>query len=94
MLSEKDFPRWVFRSGETRLAESLEDYDEALQNGWFGTVGEASEAKAKATEPAKVVEPLPTRAELEAKATELGLKFDGRTSDKKLTDLIAAELEA
>jgi hypothetical protein len=26
----------------------------------------------------------PTRAELETKARELGLKFDGRTSDKTL----------
>ena len=41
------------------------------------------------------VEPtLPTRAELEQKANELGLKFDGRTSDKKLGDLIAATLES
>jgi hypothetical protein len=30
----------------------------------------------------------PTRAELEAKATELGIKFDGRTRDKKLAQLI------
>lgn len=35
----------------------------------------------------------PTRAELEAKATELEIKFDGRTSDKKLRDQIAAALE-
>lgn len=30
----------------------------------------------------------PTRDELEAKATELGIKFDGRTKDKKLKKLI------
>lgn len=35
---------------------------------------------------------MPTREELETKATELGLKFDGRTSDKKLTKLIAEAL--
>lgn len=35
----------------------------------------------------------PTRAELEQKAKELGIKFDGRTSDKKLGELIATELE-
>lgn len=35
----------------------------------------------------------PTRAELESKATELGIRFDGRTSDKKLGALIAASLE-
>jgi hypothetical protein len=34
----------------------------------------------------------PTRAELEAKATELGIRFDGRTKDKKLGQLIADRL--
>jgi hypothetical protein len=34
----------------------------------------------------------PTRAELEAKATELGIKFDGRTKDKKLGQLIQDKL--
>lgn len=36
----------------------------------------------------------PTREELEQKATELGLKFDGRTSDKRLAALIAEALAA
>jgi hypothetical protein len=36
----------------------------------------------------------PTRAELEAKATELGIKFDGRTKDKKLGQLIQDKLGA
>ena len=34
----------------------------------------------------------PTRAELEAKANELGIRFDGRTKDKKLGQLIADRL--
>ena len=34
----------------------------------------------------------PTREELEAKATELGIKFDGRTKDKKLGQLIQDKL--
>jgi hypothetical protein len=34
----------------------------------------------------------PTRAELETKATELGIKFDGRTKDKKLGQLIEDSL--
>jgi hypothetical protein len=34
----------------------------------------------------------PTREELEAKATELKIKFDGRTSDKKLGQLIESKL--
>lgn len=36
----------------------------------------------------------PTRAELEAKATELGIRFDGRTKDKKLGQLIQDRLSA
>jgi len=34
----------------------------------------------------------PTRAELEAKATEIGIRFDGRTKDKKLGQLIQDRL--
>jgi hypothetical protein len=34
----------------------------------------------------------PTRDELEAKATELGIRFDGRTKDKKLGQLIQDRL--
>ena len=36
----------------------------------------------------------PTRAELEQKARELGVKFDGRTGNKKLAALIAEQLAA
>ena len=36
----------------------------------------------------------PTRTELEAKAKELGIKFDGRTGDKKLGQLIQDKLSA
>jgi hypothetical protein len=47
--------------------------------------------------PAPDLEPIsddtaPTRAELEAKATELGIRFDGRTKDKKLGQLIQDRL--
>lgn len=35
----------------------------------------------------------PTREELEAKATELGIKFDKRTTDKRLLDKIAEALK-
>ena len=33
-----------------------------------------------------------TREEMEAKASELGIKFDGRTTDAKLMDKIATAL--
>jgi len=36
----------------------------------------------------------PTRAELETMATELGIKFDGRTTDKRLSDKIDQSLGA
>ena len=44
-------------------------------------------------QPAPAIEPVidnaaPTRAELETKAKELGIRFDGRTKDKKLGQLI------
>ena len=61
----------------------------------------AAEAKAQAeaqTEAQEVmdIEPIdesaPTREELEAKATELGIRFDGRTKDKKLGQLIQDRL--
>jgi len=81
--------------------------ESALADGWKLTTPEAKQAHAdsvaaaqaereKAAEQAEAVsdDAGPTRAELEQKAAELGIKFDGRTSDKKLRDLISATLEA
>ena len=45
--------------------------------------------KQPAIKPVPVIEDAPpTRAELETKAKELGIRFDGRTRDKKLGQLI------
>jgi len=56
---------------------------------------QAAAAEAKAQEVVDI-EPAddaaPTREELEAKATELGIRFDGRTKDKKLGQLIQDRL--
>ena len=55
----------------------------------------AAQAQAKAVETVDTVpddDAAPTRAELEAKATELGIRFDGRTKDKKLGQLIQDRL--
>ena len=56
-----------------------------------------AQAKAQAEKPVEAVVPdenaPPTREELEAKATELGIPFNGRTSDKKLSGLIATALQ-
>jgi trehalose/maltose hydrolase-like predicted phosphorylase len=71
-----------------------------LADGWFTSIEAAVEAKKPIQKP---VEPVsspvlddnapPTRQELEAKATELGIKFDGRYSDKRLALLIEEALE-
>jgi hypothetical protein len=57
---------------------------------------EQAKAKAEAAAVVPVVQAdedaPPTRAELEAKATELGIRFDGRTRDKKLGQLIQDRL--
>ena len=52
-----------------------------------------AEAARKAQEEADKTAP-PTREELEAKAKELGVKFDGRTGDAKLSALIEEKLKA
>ena len=48
----------------------------------------------QAIEPDEIVDSdaPPTREEMSAKARDLGIKFDGRTSDKKLSLLIATAL--
>jgi hypothetical protein len=58
-------------------------------------IREQAEAAVKAAEAQAIVpedDALPTRDELEAKATELGIRFDGRTKDKKLGQLIQDRL--
>lgn len=87
-------------SYDTRVVADETAEAAALDEGWCATWPAAKEAHAAAQQAAAsaaqtqsdAVTP-PTRAELEQKATELGIKFDGRTSDKKLGDLIAATLE-
>jgi hypothetical protein len=57
----------------------------------------AAQAEAQTVEvvdTAQADDAAPTREELEAKATELGIRFDGRTKDKKLGQLIQDRLSA
>jgi len=70
---------------------SQDEYDAWIAKGYVGT---REEVHAK---PADIVEVPPddapvTRAELEQKARELGLRFDGRTTDRKLSAMIADKL--
>ena len=73
--------------------DNQSELEQKLREGWFESLEAAIENKS--TKPAKPVsEPVldddapPTREELETKATELGIKFDGRFSDKKIAQLI------
>lgn len=99
-----EFPTLVYRCpgehqrhGGTYKFKQVQDeqqLDAALADGWFETLPEAIDGKPPvAAAPTAVEDPSPNRAELEQKANELEIKFDGRTSDKKLFDLINATLE-
>lgn len=75
------------RAGGTYSYRGVVDGDQleaALANGWFRTLPEAiageHENLADNSEP--------TREELEAKAAELSIHFDGRTTDKSLAEKI------
>jgi hypothetical protein len=75
----KPKPKWAIKPIKKKKAAKPLDWREQV----------------KVIEP--VVEPIaddaqPTREELEIKATELGIKFDGRTKDKKLGQLIEDKL--
>lgn len=88
---------------DTHQVDGEEAHDAALAEGWSETAAEARAANddriAAALEPKLEPESAPedsappTRAELEAKATELGIGFRSNTSDKALADRIAAALE-
>jgi hypothetical protein len=96
-----EFPALVYRvpgkhlgAGGTYDFEGVNNAEELqakLKEGWFWSLTEAIESKetvpvAEAKESDDTAPP--TRQELEQKATELGIKFDGRFSDKKIAQLI------
>lgn len=72
------------KSYDFRQVENSEALALALADGWHETYEQASGIKVEVP----IDESAPTRAELEQQATELGLKFDGRTSDRKLLTMI------
>ena len=94
------FPVFVYKSpGNRKLGKKSYRYvsvmdeiemAEKLAEGWFATREEAIAGKALVEEFEKieVVDAAPTRAELEQMAKTLNIKYDGRTSDKKLNALI------
>jgi len=91
------------KSFDCRGVKSQEELEAKLASGWFRTLAEAVNPETKAvnaikTEPAapeitrEEENSPPTRTELEQKATELGIKFDGRTGNKRLLILINTKL--
>jgi len=62
-----------------------------LADGWFATLPEAIDANDKPVVKSDDTAP-PTRKELEAKAKELGIKFDKKTTDAELGAAITAAL--
>jgi hypothetical protein len=80
----KPKPKWAMKPiTKTKAAKPL-DWREQIK---------AAPAPAPEPEPEPISEDAePTREELEAKATELGIRFDGRTKDKKLGQLIQDRL--
>jgi hypothetical protein len=96
-----EFPQLVYkcpgpyaRQGGTydhAVVNDADEYAAQIGAGWFNTLPEAIEGKAPAQE-VLADNAAPTRAELEAKAKELGIVFDGRTSDSKLLAKITEAL--
>ena len=64
-------------------------FDDLISKGWFPSYEDAVAGKVVIDEVSA-----PTRQELESKAGELGISYDGRTSDKKMAERIAKALEA
>lgn len=60
---------------------SDDEYNASISDGWFPSLPEAVDGFLNDKTP-------PTRAEMEAKATELGIPFTARTKDAKLLRLI------
>lgn len=92
-----------------KLVIHEDEFDAAIADGWYENVPDAIAKKPRETvanahapesvpeqpeeSPEEESEAPPTRKELEQKAVELGIKFDGRTRDVKLAALIAEKLE-
>jgi hypothetical protein len=66
----------------------VKDPTEYLDNGWYMSI---ADHKVPVNEPQDYA--APTREEMEIKADELGIWYDGRTSDKKLLERITEALK-
>jgi hypothetical protein len=94
-----NFPTIVYRTPGAHHASSGSydykgaadeaDLDRALSSGWFRTLPEAMAGDHEELPDNSA----PTREEMEAKAAELGIKFDGRTTDKSMAEKIETALD-
>jgi len=94
------FPKMLYKAGgaeelhggnfHTFIAQDEQDEAAALADGWHLTTPEAVEASKPQAVADETSDEPPTRDELEQKAKELGIEFDGRTGDKTLAKKIAA----
>jgi len=99
--ADDQFPTLVYkghgphsRAGGTydyAAADSQEDLDAKLADGWFATLPEAIDAHDKPAVVKSDAAP-PTRKELETKAKELSIKFDKKTTDAELGAAITEAL--
>ena len=81
---KKPKPKWAIKPTKKKKPAKPLDWREHVK---------VEPAPAPEPEPETIDEDAgPTREELEAKATELGIRFDGRTKDKKLGQLIQDRL--
>lgn len=93
-------PCFVFRRVAGRVvSERVHDartLERRLAQGWVTSRdGKPAQAPEPVAAPPVVEEDVaPTRAELEAHAADIGLKVDGRWSDKRLMTELAKALEA
>ena len=99
-----DFPTIMYRTpgphkkprGKTYAYKGAADqaeFDALLGKGWFPSYEDAVVGKiVAAVGEIDTVSPA-TRDELEAKAKELGVSFNARTSDKTIAERIASALE-
>lgn len=74
------------------LREQAAAQTQKAEEAEFDDVAETNFGNTEAAQPVPDDNAAPTRSELEAKAKQLGIKFDGRTGDKKLGQLIEAKL--
>lgn len=109
-MNSNEFPRMVYQASgteeihggkfSTNIVNNQDELDAALADGWHLTTPEAKAAAEKPTTTTTASntntddDAPPTRAELEQKATELGVEFSPRIGDAKLAERIEAALAA